>query len=112
MRIGIDMEKIDRLNDKLIKTISTEKELEWLNSFSEKTKPTHYGSIWATKEATIKALGSGNMKEIELLHNQIGKPQIKLYGATFNTFQSFGLKEIEVSISHTKTDVISLVVMQ
>ncbi len=112
MKIGIDMEKLSRMNEKLISRVATEAEMLWLEKFSDRAKLAHMGSIWSAKEAAIKALGQGEMKDVELAHTEDGRPQIRLHGKAKQLFESLGLTEIEVSISHTQTDVICLVVMQ
>ncbi len=109
MKVGIDIEKLERLTLALVKRIATKGELDWLKKHSAAQ---HLGSIWTAKEAAIKALGGGDMRDVELLHEENGRPKICLHGGAEEAFKKQNLSEIEVSISHTKTDAISIVIMK
>ncbi len=111
MKVGIDVEDISRMNQKLIDRIANPSELNWLSQFSEKTIKTHMASLWVAKEATIKALGGGNMREVELLHEN-SRPIIQLHGKMLERFNSLKLTEIEASISHTKKQAVCIVIIK
>ena len=59
--------------------------------------------MWAAKEAFAKATGLGLrdffLKDIEILHDELGAPYIKLY----NKAKIFEQKQIYISISHSDT---------
>ena len=59
---------------------------------------------FAAKEAFVKALGTGfryglRWSEIEVLHEESGKPYILLSGKTLRFAENFGVKKIWVSLS-------------
>jgi holo-[acyl-carrier protein] synthase len=66
-----------------------------------------YTAFWAAKEATMKALGTGNrrgvhFRDIEVRHEPSGKPYIVLYGASRARAEVLGVDRIEVSLTHLK----------
>ena len=111
MKVGIDIEKISRMNEKLIEKVATKDEIKWLEQFSPKVRAQHMGSLWVAKEATVKALGGGDISEVEHMHEQNGRPKINLFGKTKQIFEKNKFKSVEISISHTKTDVIAIVLI-
>jgi holo-[acyl-carrier protein] synthase len=99
--IGIDCEEIERFQkvlDKpnLINRIFTKKEIEYCN---KKIKPnSHFAVRFAGKEAVIKAFSDMNiqvhMKDIEILNNSLGVPQVKV-----KSIDGFIIK---ISLSHSE----------
>ena len=61
---------------------------------------------FACKEAVMKLLGTGrngvNWLEIETLAQPNGKPLVNLYGRAQSEASKLGVKEIAVSLSHSK----------
>jgi holo-[acyl-carrier protein] synthase len=61
---------------------------------------------FASKEAVMKMLGTGNRgvgwREIETLYHPSGKPLIKLNGRAKNVAEKLGIKEIDVSLAHSR----------
>ena len=68
-----------------------------------------YAARFAAKEALSKALGTGigehvSFSEIEVVHDDLGKPEIRLHGDTLNYFtRTFPGMTIDVSLSHTES---------
>jgi holo-[acyl-carrier protein] synthase len=99
--IGIDCLEIERFQkvlDKpnMINRIFTEKEIEYCTS---KVKPnSHFAVRFAGKEAVIKAFSDMNiqvnMKDIEILNNSLGVPQVKV-----KSIKGFTIK---ISLSHSE----------
>ncbi len=69
---------------------------------------------FAGKEAVMKALGTGNRgvawREIEILANRRGKPEVYLHGRAKARAEALGLKEITISLSHSQEFAIAAVV--
>ena len=69
---------------------------------------------WAAKEAMSKAFGTGigdvAFKEIEVLVNQRGKPNIILHGNAQKLAQEMGFNHILLSLSHTDDYAVAFVV--
>ena len=76
-------------------------------------KPSSLAARFACKEAVMKLLGTGkngvNWLEIETLSHPSGKPFVNLYGGAQNKANELGLREIAVSLSHSKEYAIAFV---
>ena len=117
--IGSDIVEIDRIEKVLKRTPSflqgafTEKEIDYF--INKKNKYETAAGIFAAKEAVSKALGSGfrgfRVKDIEVLHTELGKPIISLSEKILEKFNIDDHK-IHVTISHTKNNAISFVVIE
>ncbi|MDR3071651.1 MAG: holo-ACP synthase [Endomicrobium sp.] len=99
MKVGIDIEKIERFNkyvkdEEYLKRIFTKEEL--LYSMSKKNIAQHLAVRFAAKEAAWKALSSKNKKliitDISVKNNKDGKPQIYIKNKKCN--------KIDISLSH------------
>ena len=67
----------------------------------------HFAGRFASKEAVSKALGLDwgkglKWKEIEIINNHLGTPEVKLSGETRRTVQKLKARKILLSISHCK----------
>ncbi len=66
---------------------------------------------FASKEAVMKMLGTGNRgvawREIETLYHPTGKPLVKLNGRAKKVAEKLGIKEIDVSLSHSRDNAIA-----
>ena len=94
MKIGCDIEKISRFenkDEKFLERIFSEKEIAYCNS--KKFPFQHYTARFCAKEALVKALSDKTLifKDVEILNDENGKPHLK--------YKDF---KIEVSLSHTK----------
>lgn len=116
--IGTDIELVSRIKAAAEKgsflcRFFTEKENEYFrkknNSFET------IAGCFCVKEAASKALGTGlygfSLKDIEVLHDEKGKPYIRLHNYAKQLFEDMGGKKIFVSISHTKENAIAFVVI-
>ena len=117
--IGIDLEEIERIASMLDR---------WGRTFAEKVfsdaeisycdrkhhPAQHYAARFAAKEAFAKALGTGwrghfRWKDIEVLNDADGKPDLYLR----NDAQTLSPNtRIVLSLAHTKTHVVAVVVFQ
>jgi holo-[acyl-carrier protein] synthase len=105
MEIGIDIEKNERfvdLNPKVLEKTYTENE----RAYAQKFVNSHeiLCSLWCVKEATVKAFS--NLKipflEIEVAHEQSGKPFIVKNATILSELEKINANEIKISISHAK----------
>ena len=114
--IGFDLLETKRIKDadKLLGKIALEGEIAYIERFA-KQKKEKTASLWAVKEAVFKALdikeGDISYKEIELCHKESGAPFIKLHGKAQKRFKELKAEKIEVSISHQKSVVGAVVVI-
>lgn len=112
MAVGIDIEDIERFQDKsqrFLDRVFTKSEQYYCLS---KAKPeSHLAVRFCAKEAVIKALNSMNIRQpqlnqIEIYHNENGCPLIKLP----STDEYKDIK-IDLSLSHDRTKAIAFVVI-
>ena len=118
---GIDLVKIDRIRrlldgrEKQRDDIFSPIEIEYC--LKKKKNPyQHFAARFAAKEAVLKAMGVGilhgfQFKDIEVVNDGNGKPEINLYGKVKAAAASKGVREISVSLSHTSEYAIANVVM-
>lgn len=106
--IGIDLIDIDRIvsvlqrhPERFRRRVLTEREDRYCGRKVERV-----AGRWAAKEAISKVLGLGvrgvGWREIEVLPNRAGQPQVLLHGRASARAASLGLGELTVSISHER----------
>lgn len=109
--IGTDVIEIERIKKAIEKTdtffekIYTTREKAY---YREKHKRVEtLAGLFAAKEAISKALGTGfrgfNASDIEIIPNELGKPEAYLYGEAKVLANRLEICKIHVSISHCKT---------
>ena len=119
---GVDIVKIDRVKKSLLKhgdsfkvRIYTDNEIKYCES-KKSIKEQSYAVRFAAKEATLKALGVGissgvELKNVEVLNNMYGKPDILLHGRAREIFEEKGAGSISISLSHCEEYAIAYAVM-
>lgn len=75
-----------------------------------------FAAAFAAKEAVLKALGTGlrggTLTEIEVVHDELGKPVISLSGYHQQLARQQGVTNIQLSLSHSRDNAIACVVME
>ena len=69
------------------------------------------------KGSYFKALGTGwpagtNFNEVEIVHDEQGKPELNLLGATQIKLAVLGINKILVSLSHVKSMATAVVIIE
>ena len=106
--IGIDLIDIDRIvgvvgrfPERFHQRVLTEHERRYVGRKVERL-----AGRWAAKEAISKVLGLGvrgvGWREIEILPNRAGQPQVYLHARAAARAAALGLDEVTVSISHER----------
>lgn len=106
--IGVDLIDIDRIivllaryPDRFRQRILTEAESRYCGPKAERV-----AGRWAAKEAISKVLGLGvrgvGWREIEILPNRAGAPQVRLHARAAARAAYLGLEDVTVSISHER----------
>jgi holo-[acyl-carrier protein] synthase len=118
--IGIDIIKIDRMQEadqkwgrKFIEKFLTSDEIKYC--FEKKVPYLSVAVRFAAKEALIKAIGSEiavNMKDIEIILNEKGRPSIKVKGALESFFKENTITKCHLSLSHEKEFGVACVVLE
>jgi holo-[acyl-carrier protein] synthase len=100
---------IERYGDRFLNRVYTEAELKIYGHRAHSL-----AASFASKEAVMKVLGTGNRgvawREIEVLFHKTGKPYIKLNGRAEKVAQKLGIKEIDVSMSHSRENAIAMAI--
>lgn len=119
---GIDIVAVKRIKEaearwgeRFLNRIFTEGELKY--SFNHKSPHIHLAARFASKEAMMKALGTGlrqgvTWKDIEVVNRDSGKPEITLHRKTKELAGSMGIKDIHVSIAHDDGYAVAQVVVE
>ncbi len=116
LRTGVDLIEIGRIEEviarhgkRYLERIYTSAELEQLGN-----EPQSLAGRFAAKEAVAKALGCGigtvTWKEIEVLGDEQNAPGLKLSGAAAQKAKELGLENWSVSISHSMSHAVAVVV--
>ena len=116
--LGTDLIEIHRIKKarerwgkRFLERVYTSRELKYC--LIKKYPDNSLAGRFAAKEAVMKALGTGlssgvSWKEIEIINDVKGKPEVKVYGKTKNLLDK---RKILISISHTKENAIAQVVI-
>jgi holo-[acyl-carrier protein] synthase len=106
--IGVDLISIDRIvavlgrhPDRFRRRVLTDAEQRYCGHRTERI-----AGRWAAKEAVSKVLGLGvrgvGWRDIEVLPNYAGQPQVRLHGRAARRAADLGLDTVSVSISHER----------
>ena len=91
----------DRWGERFLRRIYTESEL---NLYGQ--SPRSLAARFACKEAVMKLLGTEgkgiSWQDIETLAYPSGKPLLKLYGRAQSEADKLGIKEIAISLAHSR----------
>lgn len=119
MLVGIDACEKKRFkklinNKAFLERYFTEYEVSYANDVVY--KELRLAGIYSAKEAFLKAVGLGvgreiSLKDIEVKHNDLGKPYLNLTTNAKNYLQKLNITQVEVSITHTSTTSIAVVIL-
>lgn len=109
MLTGIDILDVVRMekflqNEHFLERYFTPYEITYVNNTHRKTQT--LAGMYCAKEAFLKAIGIGlfngiELNEIEVHHEPSGKPYIILSDRAKLVTMTKGIKDIQISISHT-----------
>jgi holo-[acyl-carrier protein] synthase len=120
--IGVDIVDISRFErflaegkDALFQRLFTQSEIEYCRS--RKRSAQHYALRFAAKEAFFKASGLGlrdgmSWKDVEVVNNDLGKPELRLYGRAAEIFSELAMKKSHASLSHDGSYGVALVILE
>jgi holo-[acyl-carrier protein] synthase len=119
--IGIDITEVERIAEKIGKEqgfrelVFSANEIRYCEAVANKYE--HYAARFAAKEAFLKAIGTGwangtAFNEIEISHDEKGKPLLTLIGSTAIAMQQKGIGTISVSLSHVKAMATAVVIIE
>ena len=111
LRVGVDAVGVERLR-RLVEddehrqsALFTPEELEYCRG--KRRCYEHMAGRFAAKEAVLKAFGTGisqrmRWTDVEVVNERSGRPTIRLGGAVASFAENHGLRDLDVSISHTE----------
>ena len=109
--IGVDMLEISRMErviehrPSFLRRVFTDEERAYCEHTARPAE--HYAARFAAREAVLKALGCGfsdgvRVKDVSVVNDETGRPQAKLSGRAAQIAAEQGVREIALSISHTR----------
>lgn len=116
--IGTDIVEIDRISNAIKKDFFLKKAFNdsEIDMAAGRNKDSFLAGNFATKEAFVKALGTGfrgvELKDLAVLRDELGKPFIKICNNSNKHLQGIDEKKIHVSISNTDSLAIAMVVIE
>jgi holo-[acyl-carrier protein] synthase len=104
--VGVErLERVVGEDEARQRTLFTERELEYCRG---RRRPfEHLAARFAAKEAVLKAFGTGMTRrmrwtEIEVLNERSGRPRVVLEGSVAEFARRHGLRDVDVSLTHTE----------
>lgn len=110
VKTGIDTVEIERINKSLetpgfAKRILSGEEYEYYSGKGMRAES--IAGAWCAKEAFSKVLGRGfsgfSMNEVQVLHDELGKPYYSLSGDAKAFAEEQKIVSIDLSITHDRT---------
>lgn len=120
--VGIDLVDIARIEGiikkwqrKFLGKVYSDREIEYCESNALPAR--HYAARFAAKEAFLKCIGVGiaggvSLRDIEVINNGKGTPELELKGKSRTYFRSRDVKNTHISISHTDTAAVAIVITE
>ena len=118
---GCDLIEIERIakalqRENFCTRIYTAEELRYAESKKDLRKAASLAAVFAAKEAVAKALGVGlgqiGWSEIEVRHDELGKPFVALSGRARALAEERGVKNIHLSLSHSREYALAMVILE
>lgn len=118
---GIDIIEVSRVGEKVSKEngfktrVFSPAEIDFCESRPDKHQ--NYAARFAAKEAFLKAIGLGltagfNLFEIEIVHDERGKPGIQLSGNFKKQALENAWNKIHLSLSHVQAMACAVVIIE
>lgn len=116
IQVGVDLVQIeriavllDRYGARFTRRVFTDRELAACG-----TRVERLAARYAAKEAVSKAFGTGighiSWREIEVVNDAAGRPELVLAGRAAKLAQEMGLSTWSLSLSHTQEQAIAFVI--
>ncbi|MGA3012568.1 MAG: holo-ACP synthase [Bacteroidales bacterium] len=119
--IGTDIIEVPRIEKVMEKDIGFRDKIfspgEIAYCETKRHKYENYAARFSAKEAFMKAIGTGwrfgiRFADIEVYHDEFGKPLIRLYGKAEELVKNEGISKIHVSLSHIKDVATAIVIVE
>ena len=120
---GIDLCEVERIEramaephgERFRERVFTAGEIAYAESKANKSE--RYAARFAAKEAGMKALGTGwgdgvSWQDLEVVNLVSGRPSLVLHGQAAEIAKSMGVRAISLSLTHTATQAMALVILE
>ena len=116
MRVGTDIEEVDRFKKISLEHFCNKYFTSYEKEYALKKGYQTIAGIYSCKESVLKAFGIGigggvNLNQISILHDLNGRPYIEENDCIKKLMNEYGIKGIDVSISHTKNVVQTICIL-
>lgn len=119
--VGTDIIEVERIRKHVEagfgfrEKVFTVKEIAYCESKTNKAQ--NYAARFSAKEAFLKAVGTGLrhgllFTDIEVVNDDLGKPEMKLYGEALTLIEKLGVTNIQVSLTHLRDWVNAIVIIE
>ena len=119
--IGTDIIEVGRIQKVMERDLGfrdkifTQGEIEYCET--KKFKYQNYAARFSAKESFLKAIGTGwrfgiRFADIEVYHDELGKPYIRLHGKAKELITELSITKINVSLSHLKELATAIVTLE
>lgn len=118
--IGCDLAEVNRIQKALGQAgfaarVFTQREQDYCNSRGVQSAQS-YAARFAAKEAFLKAIGTGlrggRLTEIEVINDDMGRPQFALHGYFKDFAVGLGAERLHLTLSHTKELAMAQVILE
>ena len=118
--VGCDIIEIERIaraikSESFIRRVFTAEEAAYCQRRGQQAAAS-FAARFAAKEAVLKALGTGlregSLQEIAVDNNGLGKPLVQLSGHFAMLAKQLGVKNIQISLSHSRELATAYVIME
>lgn len=118
--IGCDIIEIERIaraikSESFIWRVFTAEEAAYCQRRGQQAAAS-FAARFAAKEAVLKALGTGlregSLQEIAVDNDGLGKPLVQLSGHFAMLAKQLGVKNIQISLSHSRDFAVAYVIME
>lgn len=118
--IGCDIIEIERIaraikSESFIRRVFTAEEAAYCQRRGQQAAAS-FAARFAAKEAVLKALGTGlregSLQEIAVDNDGLGKPLVQLSGHFAMSAKQLGVKNIQISLSHSRELATAYVIME
>jgi holo-[acyl-carrier protein] synthase len=108
-------QSIERFGARFLERIFTPAEMHYCDSKTNRVE--RYAARFAAKEAAMKALGTGwnhgvRWVDCEVVRMPGGRPMLKFHGKAEEFATKLGVKNIALSLTHTKEQAMAQVILE
>jgi holo-[acyl-carrier protein] synthase len=115
----VDLERIKKMKSPsaFANKILGDQELKKFAEMKEGRNHSYLGKQFAAKEAFVKALGTGFKdplfpKDVQILRNSLGKPEVLLSGGAKSYVESLGITKSHVSLADESNHLLAFAVLE